>query len=45
MEQDRDPSQQEKKPQANSNFVWYLLGIGVMVLLVITIWVAGIDWN
>ncbi len=41
MDQDRDKSPHEKKPQGNSNFVWYMLGIGVMVLLVVTIWGSG----
>lgn len=41
MDQDRDNAPQEKKPQSSSNFVWYMLGIGVMVLLVVTIWGSG----
>ncbi len=43
MDSDRDQNSKssDKKPTPQSNFVWYMLGIGVLVLLVVTIWGGG----
>lgn len=55
MDQDKktppagDPRSEDKKGQPNSNFIWYLLGGGVLVLLLFSVWGTGteqtIEWS
>ncbi|MBN1852775.1 MAG: ATP-dependent zinc metalloprotease FtsH [Pirellulales bacterium] len=43
------PGDRKPAPQQNSNLVWYMLGFGVLVLLLITVWGGGseqtIKWS